>query len=68
MSRLAGQVSFWIGFIAFALCVAAMVVPQWQTAPGGVRMGIWRQCEAGSCAKSECSILSLALFGHVALL
>lgn len=54
MSRLAGQVSFWIGFIAIVFGVTSLATNDWQSAPGGVRMGLWQNCAEGSCSNSEC--------------
>lgn len=47
---LVGKLSFWFGFLGLACQIGALALNNWQTASGGVKMGLWYVCTGSSCA------------------
>lgn len=50
---LIGRITFWVSLCGLVCQFAALALNTWQTAPGGVTMGLFSICSLGSCHDSE---------------
>lgn len=54
MSRILGQIGFVVGFFGLLFQIVAIVVKDWQVAPGGSSAGLWTVCNLRICSDCEC--------------